>query len=78
MLVRRCKPPALVCAMNELVDSTHNCETSQPPPLMQIHHEPLSGLLHLAHVKRLHTSSLMGERSSSRSHKDLDEELQAM
>ncbi|ESQ49266.1 hypothetical protein EUTSA_v10021420mg [Eutrema salsugineum] len=50
----------------------------KPPPLMQILHEPLSCLLHLARVKRLSTSILIGQRSSSISHKALDEELQVI
>lgn len=50
----------------------------KPPPLMQIHHEPLSCLLHLARVKRLPISILIGQRSSSLSHKALDEELQVI
>lgn len=48
----------------------------KPPPLMQIHHEPLSCLLHLARVKCLPTSILIGQRSSGVSHKALNEELQ--
>uniref|UniRef100_A0A1J3HE65 DUF7894 domain-containing protein n=1 Tax=Noccaea caerulescens TaxID=107243 RepID=A0A1J3HE65_NOCCA len=128
-LLRSYEPPALVCAMNELLDlitressilptivapflvaasklkfnnksieassrkaSLHylqvgpETETSrviasrieQPPPSMQIHYEPLSCLLHLARVKRLSTSILIGQRSSSVSHIALDEELQVI
>ncbi|XP_010464400.1 PREDICTED: uncharacterized protein LOC104744958 [Camelina sativa] len=50
----------------------------KPPPLMQIHYEPLSCLLHLARVKRLPTSILIGQRSSSLYRKALDEELQVI
>ncbi|CAN8260117.1 unnamed protein product [Cochlearia groenlandica] len=50
----------------------------KPPPLMQIHYEPLSCLLHLARVKRLPTSILIGQRSSSISHKALDEDLRVI
>ncbi|KAL1211994.1 hypothetical protein V5N11_023964 [Cardamine amara subsp. amara] len=50
----------------------------KPPPLMQIHHEPLSCLLLLARAKSLPTSILIGQRSSSLSHKALDEELQVI
>ncbi|KAG7576435.1 hypothetical protein ISN45_Aa03g008180 [Arabidopsis thaliana x Arabidopsis arenosa] len=50
----------------------------KPPPLMQIHYEPLSCLLHLARVKRLPTSILIGQRSSSLSHKALDQDLQVI
>lgn len=50
----------------------------KPPPLMQILHEPLSCLLHLARVKCLPTSILIGQRSSSTSHKALNEELQVI
>ncbi|KAJ0249595.1 hypothetical protein HA466_0150660 [Hirschfeldia incana] len=128
-LLRSYEPPALVCAMNELLDmitteasalptivapffvaatklnfnnksleaSSRNASlryfqvgpeteaarlfdtrVEKPPPLMQIHHEPLSCLLHLARVKCLPTSVLIGQRSSSVSHKALDEELQVI
>lgn len=50
----------------------------KPPPLMQIHYEPLSCLLHLARVKRLPTSILIGQRSSSLSHKALYQDLQVI
>ena len=50
----------------------------KPPPLMQILHEPLLCLLHLARVKCLPTSILIGQRSSSVSHKALNEELQVI
>lgn len=50
----------------------------KPPPLMQILHEPLSCLLHLARVKCLPTSILIGQRSSSTSHKALNEGLQVI
>lgn len=50
----------------------------KPPPSMQIHHEPLSCLLHLARVKCLPTSILIGQRSSSVSHNALNEELQVI
>ncbi|CAA7050957.1 unnamed protein product [Microthlaspi erraticum] len=129
VLLRSYEPPALVCAMNELLDlitreastlptivapflvaasklkfnnksleasskkaSLHyfqvgpETETSRlfasriekPPPSLQIHYEPLSCLLHLARVKRLPTSILIGQRSSSVSHQALDEELQVI
>ncbi|KAG2321474.1 hypothetical protein Bca4012_055442 [Brassica carinata] len=128
-LLRSYEPPALVCAMNELLDmitkeastlptivapffvaasklkfnnrsleansrkaSLHYFHVGQetettrlfatrvekPPPSMQIHHEPLSCLLHLARVKCLPTSILIGQRSSSVSHKALNEELQVI
>ncbi|KAF8047897.1 hypothetical protein N665_2773s0002 [Sinapis alba] len=129
-LLRSYEPPALVCAINELLDiitkeastlptivapfvvaasklkfSNKSLEASsrkaslhyfhvgpeteattglfvtrveKPPPLMQIHHEPLSCLLHLARVKCLPTSVLIGQRSSSVSNKALDEELQVI
>ncbi|KFK38226.1 hypothetical protein AALP_AA3G085000 [Arabis alpina] len=128
-LLRSYEPPALVCAMNELLDlitreastlptivapffvaasklkfnnraleastrkaSLHyvqvgpETETSRlfasriekPPPSMQIKYEPLSCLLHLARVKGLPTSILIGQRSSSISNKALDEELQVI
>lgn len=127
-LLRSYEPPALVCAMNELLDmitreasstivapffvpasklkfNNKSLEASsrkvaslryfhvgpeteaarmfatrveKPPPLMQIHHEPLSCLLHLARVKCLPTSILIGQRSSSTSHKALNEELQVI
>ncbi|CAN6981884.1 unnamed protein product [Brassica oleracea var. botrytis] len=128
-LLRSYEPPALVCAMNELLDmitreastlptivapffvaasklkfNNKSLEASsrkaslryvqvgpeteatrlfatrveKPPPLMQILHEPLSCLLHLARVKCLPTSILIGQRSSSVSHKALNEELQVI
>ncbi|VVA96841.1 unnamed protein product [Arabis nemorensis] len=128
-LVRSYEPPALVCAMSELLDlitreastlptivapffvaasklkfnnrsleassrkaSLHyvqvgpETETSRlfasrvekPPPLTQINYEPLSCLLHLARVKRLPTSVLIGQRGSSVSNKALEEELQVI
>ncbi|KAF8094242.1 hypothetical protein N665_0367s0025 [Sinapis alba] len=129
-LLRSYEPPALVCAINELLDiitkeasalptivapffvaasklkfNNKSIEASsrkaslhyfhvgpeteattglfatrveKPPPLMQIHHEPLSCLLHLARVKCLPTSILIGQRSSSISHKALNEELQVI
>ncbi|CAH8343710.1 unnamed protein product [Eruca vesicaria subsp. sativa] len=128
-LLRSYEPPALVCAVNELLDmitreastlptivapffvaasklkfnnksleassskaSLHYFQVGpeteatrlfatrveKPPPLMQIHHEPLSCLLHLARVKCLPTSILVGQRSSRVSHKALNEELQVI
>ncbi|CAF2126706.1 hypothetical protein HID58_011085 [Brassica napus] len=128
-LLRSYEPPALVCAMNELLDmitressalptivapffvaasklkfNNKSLEASsrkaslryvqvgpeteatrlfatrveKPPPLMQILHEPLSCLLHLARVKCLPTSILIGQRSSSVSHTALNEELQVI
>lgn len=50
----------------------------KPPLLMQINYEPLSCFLHLARVKGLPTSILIGQRSSSVTNKALEEELQVI
>ncbi|CAH2054598.1 unnamed protein product [Thlaspi arvense] len=128
-LLRSYEPPALVCAMNELLDlitreastpptivapflvaasklkfNNRSLEASsraaslhyfqvgpeteatrllasridKPPPLTQIHYEPLSCLLHLARVKGLPASILIGQKSSSNPHKALDEDLKVI
>ncbi|XP_010547190.1 PREDICTED: uncharacterized protein LOC104819026 [Tarenaya hassleriana] len=50
----------------------------RPPPLLQIHYEPLSCFLQLARVLRMPTTVLIGQRSTAISNKALEEELQVI